>query len=96
MDFEPPPNGKDALMQADRSGRLTALALGTTAIFDLTGAVIYRVLRSSLPAPPPPEADGGPFEQASRELRDAQREAVDRARSAVNHARDPDNATLPT
>lgn len=64
-------------MQTGRSHWLTALALGSTAVFDITGALIYRVLRSSLPPPPPRGAGGGPFEQATRELRAAQREAID-------------------
>jgi hypothetical protein len=42
---------KDALMQTDFSHQFAALALGTTAIFDVTGAVIYRVLRAGLPRP---------------------------------------------
>lgn len=67
-------------MQTDRSRRFAALALGTTAIFDVTGAVIYRVVRAGLPAPPPPDCAAGPFQQASRELRDAYREAIMRTR----------------
>ena len=67
-------------MQTDRSRRFTSLALGTTAIFDVTGAVIYRVLRAGLPPPPPPDTAGGPFQQATRELRDAHHEAITRAR----------------
>jgi hypothetical protein len=43
--FDEAPKWKGALMQTDRSHRFAALALGTTAIFDVTGAVIYRVLR---------------------------------------------------
>jgi hypothetical protein len=67
-------------MQTDFSRRFAALALGTTAIFDVTGAVIYRVLRAGLPPPPPPDEGGGPFQQATRELRDAHHEAITRAR----------------
>lgn len=67
-------------MQTDRSHRFAALALGTTAIFDVTGAVIYRVLRAGLPPAPPPDTAGGPFQQATRELRDAHHEAITRAR----------------
>lgn len=83
-------------MQTERSRRLVALALGATAIFDLTGALIYRVLRSGLPTPPPPPPPGdGPFQQAARELRDAQREAVNRARGGGDHARKAGGVTLP-
>jgi hypothetical protein len=67
-------------MQTDRSHRFAALALGTTAIFDVTGAVIYRVLRAGLPPAPPPDTADGPFQQAARELRDAHHEAITRAR----------------
>jgi hypothetical protein len=67
-------------MQTDRSDRFAALALGTTAIFDVTGAVIYRVLRAGLPVAPPPDPADGPFQQAARELRDAHREVITRAR----------------
>lgn len=74
-------SGKDALMQTESSHRFAALALGTTAIFDVTGAVIYRVLRAGLPPPPPPDSAAGPFRQATRELRDAHHEAISRARA---------------
>lgn len=75
-------------MQMDRSRRLVALALGTTAVFDVTGTVIYRVLRSGLPPAPPPEPATEPFRQATRDLQDARREAVMRAR-------DEDGVSLP-
>ncbi len=68
-------------MQTESSHRFAALALGTTAIFDVTGAVIYRVLRAGLPPPPPPDSAAGPFRQATRELRDAHHEAISRARA---------------
>lgn len=79
-------------MQTDRSRRLAALALGAASIFDLTGAVIYRVFRSSLPPAPLNDAEG-PFQQATRELRAAQREAVNRTRRLAG--RDRDSTTLP-
>jgi hypothetical protein len=63
--------GEDALMQTERPGRLISLALGSTAIFDVTGAVIYRAVRESAP---------NPFQQATRELLDARHEATLQAR----------------
>jgi hypothetical protein len=68
-------------MQTVSSYRFAALALGTTAFFDVTGAVIYRVVRAGLPTPPPPDSAAGPFRQATRELRDAHHEAISRARA---------------
>jgi len=69
-------------MQTDRSARrVVALALGTAAIFDVTGSIIYRVLRSGLPVAPPPGAAPGPFQQATGEIRGAHREALSRARA---------------
>ena len=63
-------------MQTDRSAqRIAAFSLGTAAIFDLTGAVIYRALRGALPAPPP-ESAAGPFRESTAILSEARREAV--------------------
>jgi hypothetical protein len=69
-------------MQTDRPGRLVSLALGTTAIFDVTGAVIYRAVREGLPPPPAPGSAPNPFQQAARELLDARHEAIMQARGA--------------
>ena len=67
-------------MPTDRSAqRVASFALGTAAIFDLTGAVIYRMLRSSLPAPPPPGPVTGPVLQSARVIGEAHREALVRA-----------------
>jgi len=69
-------------MPTDRSvRRLLAFALGTAAIFDVTGAVIYRVLRTGLP-PSPQEPRAGPFQLSTMTIQDAHREAVIRARDA--------------
>lgn len=74
-------SGKDFLMQTERSRRFAALALGAAAIFDVTGAVIYRVMRAGLPPPPPLEREPGPFQQAAAELSGAHREAIIRAQA---------------
>jgi hypothetical protein len=41
-------------MQTDRPGRLVSRALGPTAIFGVTGAVLYGAVREGLPPPPAP------------------------------------------
>ena len=75
-------SGKVARMPTDRSvRRLLAFALGSAAIFDVTGAVIYRVLRTGLP-PSPQEPRAGPFQLSTMTIQDAHREAVIRARDA--------------
>jgi len=66
-------------MPTDRSaGRFQAFAFGAAALFDITGAVIYRALRSQLPAPGQPPQDD-PFQLATITLQDAHSEAVMRA-----------------
>jgi hypothetical protein len=72
--------GEDALMQTERPGRLISLALGSTAIFDVTGAAIYRAVREGLPPAPAAESAPNPFQQATRELLDARHEATLQAR----------------
>jgi hypothetical protein len=76
-------------MPTDRSagrersaGRALAFAFGAAALFDITGAIIYRALRSQLPeaGEVPPE---DPFQLAAMTLQDAHAEAVMRA-SAPN------------
>jgi len=68
-------------MQTDRSARrIAAFSLGTAAIFDLTGAVIYRVMRSGLPEAPPSPGAGAAFRDSAAILRDAHREASSHAR----------------
>ena len=68
-------------MHTDRSAhRIAAFSLGTAAVFDLTGAVIYRVMRSGLPEPPPGTGAGAAFAESAAILRDAHREASSHAR----------------
>ncbi len=74
-------------MQTDRPGRLVSLALGTTAIFDVTGAVIYQTVRERLPPPPAPGSAPSPFQQAARELLEARHEAIMQARGKDSAAR---------
>jgi hypothetical protein len=59
---------------------MAAFSLGTAAIFDLTGAVIYRIMRSGLPASPPAAPAGAAFQESAAIIRAAQREAINRAR----------------
>ncbi len=61
-------------MQTDRTRRLVWMALGSAAVFDVTGAGIYRVVRAVLPAPPATAVD--PFQEATRELLHARRDAM--------------------
>jgi len=66
-------------MPTDRSAsRVRAFAYGAAALFDITGAIIYRALRSQLPeaGQAPPE---DPFQLATMTLQEAHAEAVLRA-----------------
>jgi hypothetical protein len=62
-------------MQTHSSRRWVSLALGATALFDVTGAAIYRVVRAGMPEPAPGPA-AGPFQQATMELLAARRDAI--------------------
>jgi hypothetical protein len=74
-------------MQTDRSAhRIAAFSLGTAALFDLTGAVIYRVMRSGMPEPPPGPGPGTAFRESAAILRDAHREASSHARGRAGAA----------
>jgi hypothetical protein len=73
-------------MRTDKSARrVLAVAMGIAAIFDLTGAITYRVMRPILPDPPPRDAD--PFQSAMATILSAHRDAV-------THARDKSGVTL--
>ncbi len=74
-------------MLPDRpSRRVTSLILGIAAIFDLTGAVVFRLLRRGLPAAArPASGQQGPAQQTPRagalaaaagQIQSAYREAV--------------------
>jgi hypothetical protein len=52
--------------------------MGIAAIFDLTGAITYRVLHPILPDPPKRDAD--PFQSAMGTILSAHRDAVTRTR----------------
>jgi len=74
-----PGRGKDVLMQTHRARRLVSLALGATAVFDVTGAVIYRAVRAGLPALPDADSAASPFRQATQDILEARREAITQA-----------------
>ena len=66
-------------MPTDRSaGRVLAFAFGAAALFDITGAVIYRALRSQLPDAGHITAEG-PFQHATRTIQEAYAETLMRA-----------------
>ena len=57
-------------MPTDRSaGRVLAFAFGAAALFDITGAVIYRALRSQLPDAGHVSTEG-PFQHATRTIQE--------------------------
>jgi hypothetical protein len=65
-----------------------AFALGIAAIFDLTGATVYRIMRGVLPPAPPGDAEADPF-------RDAMSTIVSAHQDAMVSARDREGAALP-
>ena len=70
-------------MPTDRSGRLAprvlSFTMGLSAIFDLTGAAIFRVVRPTLPDPPPVGSRPDPFRSAMDTIMAAHREVIVRA-----------------
>ncbi|HEY2552052.1 MAG TPA: hypothetical protein VGI64_15905 [Streptosporangiaceae bacterium] len=67
-------------MRTDRPDRRAlAFTMGVAAIFDLTGATIYRIIRPRLPATPPRGTDADPFTSAMSTIMAAHHEAVLRA-----------------
>jgi len=68
--------------------RVLSVRLGISAIFDMTGTTMFRVVRPTLPQPPPPGSRAGPFRAAMDTIMEAHREVI-------VHARDKSGVTLP-
>jgi hypothetical protein len=62
--------------------------MGISAIFDLTGAAIFRAVRPALPEPPPAGSRPDPFRAAMDTIMAAHREVM------IN-SRDESGVTLP-
>lgn len=57
--------------------RVLAFTMGIAAIFDLTGATVYRTMRGVLPpAPPAPDRDTDPFRAAMGTIFSAHHDAM--------------------
>jgi hypothetical protein len=68
-------------MPTDRSARrVLSVAMGITAIFDLTGMKIYRRMRPVLPPTPPSQDEQDPFLSAMSTIVSAHDVAAGRAR----------------
>ena len=64
-------------MPTDRSGRrVLSFTMGLSAIFDLTGATIVRIVRPNLPDPPPIGSRPDPFRSAMDTIMAAHREVM--------------------
>lgn len=75
-------------MPTDRSARrVLSIAMGITALFDLTGMTVYRRMRPVLPPSSPRQDDQDPFLSAMSMIVSAHREAA-------GHARDESGETL--
>jgi hypothetical protein len=59
--------------------RVLSFTMGIAAIFDLTGATVYRMMRPSLPECPQQTADDNPLRSAMSTIMAAHRDAVVRA-----------------
>jgi hypothetical protein len=57
--------------------------MGISVIFDVTGATIFRVVRPSLPEPPPRGSRPDPLQAAMDTITAAHREVVLRARDTA-------------
>ncbi len=66
--------------------RVLALVMGISVIFDVTGATIFRVVRPSLPEPPPRGSRPDPLQAAMDTITAAHREVVVRARETAPDA----------
>ena len=60
--------------------RVLSIALGISSIFDVTGATVLRLVRRSLPEPPPPGSRPDPFQAAMDTIMEAHREVAPHAR----------------
>jgi hypothetical protein len=67
-------------MPTDGSARrVLSVTMGISAMLDLTGATIFRVVRPVLPDPPPPGSRPDPFRAAMDTIMAAHREVVAQA-----------------
>ena len=70
------------VMPTDRSGRrVLSFTLGLSAVFDLTGAAIFRVVRPRMPEPPPIGSRPDPFRSAMDTIMAAHREVMMRTQN---------------
>jgi hypothetical protein len=60
--------------------RVLSISLGISAIFDVTGATVLRLVRRSLPEPPGPGSRPDPFQAAMDTIMEAHREVAPHAR----------------
>jgi hypothetical protein len=67
---------KAATGRALGSRGILAATMGIAAIFDLTGATVYRNMRGVLPPPPPADDDGDPFRAAMAAIIGAHHDAM--------------------
>jgi hypothetical protein len=56
--------------------RVLSISMGISAIFDVTGASVLRLVRRSLPEPPPPGSRPDPFQAAMDTIMEAHREVA--------------------
>jgi hypothetical protein len=80
--------------------RVLAFTMGISAIFDVTGAAVFRLVRRSLPDPPDPRSRPDPFLAAMDTIMAAYREVAPQARGsgggeAAPNARTKIGVTLP-
>jgi hypothetical protein len=84
-------------MATDGSARrVLSVTTGISAMLDVTGATVFRVVRPVLPEPPPRESRPDPFRAAMDTIMAAHREVVGHApdHSAAGHAPDQ-SASVP-
>jgi hypothetical protein len=67
--------------------RVLSISLGISAIFDVTGATVLRLVRRSLPEPPDPGSRPDPFQAAMDTIMEARREVAPHARDANDGGR---------